>query len=202
MSEVSREYPFGGRFYGSDELRELGFKRVGDDVQIHSRASVYCPENIELDDHVRIDDYTVIIASGPLRIGSYVSIPNFCFIGSRAGITLEDFSTLAPGVRIFSASDDYHGHHLTNVTVPRELTGGLSAPVTIGRHAIIGANAVVLPGVTVGEGCAVGACSLVKSDLAPWGVYAGVPVKRVKERAKELLQLEARVRAEQTTITP
>jgi acetyltransferase-like isoleucine patch superfamily enzyme len=194
MSDVPREYPFGGRFYGSEELRTMGFKRVGEHVQIHSRASVYCPENIELGDHVRIDDYAVIIASGPLRIGSHVSIPNFCFIGSRAGITFEDFSTLAPGVRIFSASDDYLGHHLTNVTVPRDMTGGISAPVTVGRHAIVGANSVILPGLTIGEGCAVGACSLVKTDLAPWGVYAGVPVRRVKERAKDLLKLEARLR--------
>lgn len=193
MPDSPRAYPFGGRFYESAELREFGFKRVGRNVKIHSRASVYCPENIEFGDNVRIDDYAVIIASGPLKIGSYVSIPNFCFIGSRAGITFGDFSTLAPGVRIFSASDDYHGEKLTNVTVPREMTGGVSAPVEIGRHVIIGANSVLLPGVTLGEGVAVGACSLVKADLAPWGIYAGVPVKRVGERSRKLLELEARL---------
>ncbi|MES9855330.1 MAG: acyltransferase [Sedimenticola sp.] len=189
----STEYPFGGRYYESEELCSFGFKRVGKNVKIHSRASVYCPENIELGDNVRIDDYVVIVAGGPLKIGSYVHIANFCYVGSRAGITFNDFVGLAHGVRIFSSSDDYSGAHLTNPTVPGEMTGGVSAPVLLDKHVIIGANSVVLPGVNIGEGCSVGACSLVKADLAPWGVYFGTPVRRIAQRAKDLLQLEAKI---------
>ena len=193
MKTALHENPFAGFYYTSNQLREFGFKSVGKNVAIHSRASIYCPENIELADNIRIDDYSVIIASGPLKIGSYISIPNFCFIGSRSGITLQDFSTLAPGVKLFSASDDYSGNFLTNVTVPSEMTGCFSAPIEIGKHVIIGTNSVILPGVKIGDGCAIGAFSMVKESLEPWGVYAGIPVKRLYERMNKVLYFESKI---------
>jgi acetyltransferase-like isoleucine patch superfamily enzyme len=180
-------------------LKAFGFRAVGKNVKIHSKASVYCLENIELHDNIRIDDFTVIIATGPLVIGSYVSIPNFCFIGSKHGIYFGDFATLAPGVQIFSSSDDYQGDKLTNVTVPPQFTGGSQGPVRIGRHVILGAQTVVLPNLTVGDGCAVGACSLVKTSLDPWGIYAGIPVRRLKARRKDLLKLETKLTHAKTT---
>ncbi len=188
--------PFAGFYYSSEELRDFGFKSVGKNVKIHSRASIYCPENIQLGDNIRIDDFTVIIATGPLVIGSFVSIPNFCFLGSKHGMEFGDFATLAPGAMIFTSSDDYHGDKLTNVTVPPEYTGGNRGPVHIGRHVILGAQTVVLPNVTIGEGCAVGACSLVNASLEAWGVYAGVPARRLKDRSKDLLKLEKKLLGE------
>ena len=49
---------------------------------------------------------------------------------------------------------------------------------------------MVFPGVTVAEGCSVGAMSLVTKDTQPWGVYVGIPARRLKERKKDLLQFE------------
>ena len=57
------------------------------------------------------------------------------------------------------------------------------APITIGRFVVIGANSVVLPGVTIGEGAAIGAGSVVTRDLEPWGVYIGN--KKIRERDRE-----------------
>jgi len=182
--------PLAGFYYCSEQLREFGFKYVGKNVRIHSRASIYCPENIELGDNIRIDDYTVVVATGPLRVGSYVNITNFCYLGSREGIYLDDFVTLAPGVRIFSVSDDYLGHKLTNITVPPAYAGGDQGKVRLSKHVIVGTQSVILPGLNIGEGVSVGACSLVKSSLKPWGVYAGIPARRIKERVKDLLKYE------------
>lgn len=178
----------GGRFFTEEELKGFGFKKVGKNVKIHSRASIYGPENIEMGDHVRIDDFTVIIATGSLTLGSYVSIPNFCFFGAKYGIAIGNFVTFAPGVKVFSASDDYEGGHLTGVAVPREMTGGQHAPVSIEDHALIGSGSVLLPGSRVGTGCSVGALSLVKGELLPWGIYAGIPAKLKKKRKQELLK--------------
>ena len=50
---------------------------------------------------------------------------------------------------------------MTNPTVPDQFKTEIKSPVTIGRHTIIGSGAVVLPGVHIPEGCAVGALSLV-----------------------------------------
>jgi len=52
---------------------------------------------------------------------------------------------------------------------------------------------MVGPKVTVAEGCAIGALSLVKEDTASWGIYAGVPVRRTGERNRGLLALEAQL---------
>lgn len=184
----------GGRYLTTAELSHIGFQHVGQDVKIHDRASLYGLENITIGDHVRIDDYAVIIATGSVQIGSYVSIHNYCYLGGTYGITLNDFVTLAPGVKLFSASDDYSGEKLTGPVVPRHLSGGRSGQIVLERHVIVGANSLILPHCTLGEGCAVGALSLVTADLASWGVYAGVPVKRLKSRQRRLIELEQQLR--------
>jgi galactoside O-acetyltransferase len=83
---------------------------------------------------------------------------------------------------VITGTDDYLGPFMTNPTVPREFTHYQISRVTIERHAIVGTNAVIFPGVTIGEGAAVGACTVVRKDLPPWGVYAGDPVKKIGER--------------------
>ena len=82
------------------------------------------------------------------------------------------------------------GSALTNPTVPAKYTNVVHADVSIGRHVIIGAGSVVLPGSTLEEGVAVGALSLVSKRCAAFGIYSGVPVRRIKERKKDLLELE------------
>jgi len=184
----------GGYFLSRDELMAAGFKRIGENVKIHSRASIYGLENIEIGDSVRIDDFAVIIATGPLRIGNHVSIPNFCFLGAKHGISIGNFVTLAPQVKIFSASDDYGGSRLTGVMVPPEMTGGDQGMVVIEDHVLIGTGSVVLPKCRLGKGCSIGALSLVKQSLAPWGIYAGIPAVRIRERKQDLLQYETKVK--------
>jgi acetyltransferase-like isoleucine patch superfamily enzyme len=66
----------------------------------------------------------------------------------------------------------------------------IKGAVVLKRHVIIGAHSVIMPGVTIDEGVAVGAQSLVKTSLASWGIYAGNPVRRVRERLLHLLELE------------
>jgi galactoside O-acetyltransferase len=184
----------GGEYLTEAELQGYGFQKLGTNVRIHTRASLYGTENISIGDNVRIDDFSIIIATGQIEIGSFVSIPNFCFVGGTFGVVLEDFVTLAPAVKIFTASDDYSGGKLTGPVVRRELTGGKAGPVILRRHVIVGAGSVILPDCTIGEGCSVGALSLVVKNLEPWGIYAGIPVSRLKERKKDLLDLEERLK--------
>src|SRR5262245_27285137 len=161
----------GDTYYPESVLQAAGFRRLGRNVKVHARASIYGTENICLGDDVRIDDFAIIIATGPVEIGDHVSIPTFCFLGGRNGIVLEDFVTLAPGVKIFTASDDYLGDKMTGPTLSAEFTGGMSGSVVLRRHSIVGAGSVILPGCTLGEGCSVGALSLVPRDLERWNVY-------------------------------
>jgi acetyltransferase-like isoleucine patch superfamily enzyme len=62
--------------------------------------------------------------------------------------------------------------------------------VHLGKHVIVGTGSTILPGVTIGEGAAIGAMSLVTKDIQPWKIAVGIPAKEIKERDRGLLQLE------------
>mgnify|MGYP001217029083 CR=1 FL=1 len=114
-----------------------------------------------------------------LNIGKYVHICGNTLIACAGGVEINDFSSVAQGVRIYSRSDDFSGKTLTNGIVPSSLVKVVDKAITIDRHVIIGANAVILPGVSIGEGTAVGALSLIKDNLDAWSIYAGTPAKKI-----------------------
>ncbi len=72
--------------------------------------------------------------------------------------------------------------------VPESMSNVTGGKVFVGKHVIIGAGSVVLPELSIGEGTAVGAMSLVKDSLKPWSVYVGTPARRIGERSKNLLK--------------
>ena len=181
---------FPSGYYHSDELRAAGIGAVGENVRVHRNLNVYRLENVFLGDNVAIDAYVSLIASGTIRIGSNVHIGSYCLLSGGDGIEMQDFSGLSQGVRIYSRSDDYSGASLTNPTTPPDLKTIKRGKVTLERHVIIGANTVILPGVTIGEGSAVGALSLVRRSLPPWGIFAGTPVRKIGDRSRHLLDLE------------
>ena len=176
-------------YYTEDELKNLGFKSIGKNVKISDKASIYNFDKMEIGDNSRIDDFCVI--SGSIKIGSNVHITPFCLVaGGIPGVIIENFSTLAYGVKVFSQSDDYSGASMTNSTIPKYFKKEILSKVLIERHSIIGAGSIVMPGVTIATGTSIGANSLVLKSTNPWEICAGSPVKKIKERKKELLILE------------
>ena len=79
---------------------------------------------------------------------------------------------------------------MTNPTIPSEFTNVTISPIVLEKHVIVGSGSVVLPGAHLGEGVAVGALSMVNRPLEPWGIYGGVPVRKLKDRCDALLGLE------------
>lgn len=77
---------------------------------------------------------------------------------------------------------------MTNPLLPDKYRAVIKQPVSIGKHCIIGSGCTILPGVELGEGCSVGSMSLVNHSAEPWGVYMGIPARRVKERSRKLLE--------------
>ncbi|MEO5972019.1 MAG: acyltransferase [Sphingomicrobium sp.] len=184
--------PFDPGYYGSEELRAFGFKSVGENVSIARNCTIIGLHNIEIGSNVRIDGYTAIIASrANCILGSHIHIGGGCHLVAAADLELADFSGLSQGVRIYTASDDYTGRHLTNPTVPPEYTGVKAAPIRLGRHVIVGSGSVILPGASIGDGSSVGALSLVTKPLDEWGVYSGTPARCLKARSRALLAHEA-----------
>lgn len=180
----------------TEQLRAMGFHSVGKNVKVSDKASIYNPDTIELGDFSRIDDFCVL--SGKISIGRYCHITPMCLVaGGSPGITLADFCTLAYGVKIFSQSDDYSGKTMVNSLVPKKFKNEHLAKVVMERQVIVGAGSIIFPGVTIGEGCSVGAMTLVNKSTQPWGIYAGNPARRIKDRKQDLLELEAQFLKEQ-----
>ena len=174
-----------------EAIEMLGFASVGKNVQISDRASFYGANRITLGNNIRIDDFCVLSAGvGGILVGNYVHIAVSSSLIGAGRITLSDFCNISSRVAIYSSNDDYSGATLTNPTVPSEYTGVTHADVLLGKHVIVGSGSVILPGVTLEEGVAVGALSLVNRNCKMFGIYAGNPARRIKERKRDLLDLE------------
>jgi len=185
-----------GAHYTQDELREIGFAAWGTGTMVSRKASFYGAARIRLGNHVRIDDFCVLSAGeGGIEIGDRVHIAVYTSLIGRGRIEIHDFANLSSRVSIYSSSDDYSGRTMTNPMVPEEFTGVSHADVIVGRHVIVGSGSVVLPGVVLEEGVAVGALSLVRDSCPAFGIYAGMPAKRIGERSRQLLELERQLRS-------
>jgi galactoside O-acetyltransferase len=146
---------------------------------------VHDGSNFSIGDHSQVDDFVFINAGKMCRIGRFVHIASFVSVIGGGELLVDDFSGFSAGCRVITGTDDYTGPFMTNPTVPREFTHYELSRVTIEKHVIVGTNAIVFPGVTIGEGAAIGAGVTVRRDLAPWGVYAGEPLRKIGERDRE-----------------
>jgi galactoside O-acetyltransferase len=177
--------------FTNTDLEKMGFASLGANLRISDRASFYGCANISIGDNVRIDDFCVLSAGhGGIQIGNHIHIAVYtCLIG-QGRITLSDFCNLSSRVSIYSSSDDFSGAAMTNPMVPARYTRVNSADVFLGRHVIVGSGTVVLPGACLNDGVAIGAMSLVRSDCAEFGIYAGSPLRFLRDRKRDLLELE------------
>lgn len=178
-------------FLSEAALAGLGLAAFGEGVLVSDKASIHNPGKLRLGSHVRIDDFCILSAGeGGIEFGDHIHFAAYSAIVGAAAVSLEDFSNISQRVSIFSSSDDYSGSTMTNPMIPDALKAVDHRPVRIGRHAIVGCGSVVLPGVTIEEGAAIGALSLVNRSCEAFTIYAGAPARPVKPRERGLLRLE------------
>lgn len=131
------------------------FKQVGRDVTIHHDVLFNSGRNITLGDNVFINRRVMLDDRGPLTIG--------------------DHSMLAAGVTV-----ETHAHDFEDFTRPLSQSVRLTKPVSIGSECLIGYNAVVMAGTTIGDRVIVAANSVVTRDVVDYHVVGGVPAKPIK----------------------
>lgn len=125
---------------------------IGKGVRIQGGAKVWQPWRFRIGDNSWIDGGVSLYAVDDIKIGSN--------------------AVISEGAFICTASHDIRSETFDLVT----------KPVEIGDSVWIGARAIVLPGVKIGEGAVVGAGAVVSRDVAPWTVVAGNPAKFIKKR--------------------
>lgn len=105
-------------------------------------------------------------------VGEGTWVGPFCLLDASGGLTIGRGCDLAAGVHVY-----------THSTAARCVTGRVRdterRPVSIGDRTFIGANTVVLMGVTVGSGCIIGAASVVTKDVPDGTCATGVPARVV-----------------------
>ncbi|MDB4338364.1 hypothetical protein OAA02_00125 [bacterium] len=144
------------------------------------------PSEVHLGDNVRIDPFSLITTA--LEVGNNVQICSHTVLGGGKAhkVKLGNWSWIGYGSKLFCASEDYTGEYgpVNEFWGSNKIYRG---DITFEDYAGIASDVMVFPGVTLPEGCAVGAKSFVytKNDLEPWGVYLGHPMKFHKPRNKE-----------------
>jgi len=107
-----------------------------------------------------------------IRIGKNVFVNHACTFMDRGGITLEDGVAIGPKVNLITTN-----HPLE----PSQRRSTYSKPILIRKMAWIGANATIMPGVTIGENAIVAAGAVVTKDVPANTIVAGVPARAVKK---------------------
>jgi acetyltransferase-like isoleucine patch superfamily enzyme len=109
-----------------------------------------------------------------LKIGDNVYIGPGVFLDLAASVTMEADVVLGPRVMILTHGDV--GDRMLAQLIKRK-----EGPVVLRRGCWIGASAIILPGITVGEGSVVGAGSVVTHDVPDYTVVAGNPARQIKK---------------------
>ena len=174
-------------FYSVNELAELGLKSYGSNVLISKKCSLYSPQNIVIGDNVRIDDFCIL--SGTITIGSYVHIAAYCVLYGANGIEIQDNSGLSARCTLYSQTDDFSGEFLLGVQFDENQRNIIGGKILIEQFCQIGANCVILPQIVIHEGVAVGALSLINKSLSSWSLYGGIPIRKLKDRSRNMLNL-------------
>lgn len=176
-------------YYSEEELKALGLKSVGKNVLISKKACIYTPSKISIGHDVRIDDFCLL--TGNITLGNYIHLAPYVSIHGTGGgsVTMVGFSALSSYTTVYASSDDYSGGYIANSTVDEKYEKIDRSDIVIEKHATVGLNCVILPHAYLAEGVALGAMSLLAKKTEPWGIYYGIPCKRMKERLKGCLEM-------------
>jgi len=141
---------------------------VGFNTKIINFSKVKIKKGSFLQDHV----YLRAGMNGSILIGNNVAINSFARLFGHGGITVGDNAQIGPGATLTTTTHDFDKDMETTFQ-----------PITIGEWAWIGANAIILSGVTIGKHVVIGAGSVVTKDIPDYSVAVGSPAKVIKQIA-------------------
>ncbi len=127
---------------------------IADKCFVHQRANITIPWNLTMHEGACIGDSATIYNYATVELGVLSVVAQECYLCTAS-------------------------HNFDLAEFP--LT---TANITVGAHAFLGARAFVLPGVIIGEGAVLGACSVATKDIQPWTVNVGNPCKQITSRKK------------------
>ncbi len=177
---------FAGRGTSLRNRRHISIGR-GVTIGRHAYLDGLSREGLKIGDNVSIGPYVSIECTGNLR-----TLGRGCVIGSRSGIGAYSFIGAAGGVQIGSdvimgqwVSFHSENHNFDDPDVLIRTQGVSHRGVIVEDDCWIGAKVTFLDGAHVGRGSVIGAGSVVRGDIPPYSVAAGVPARVIKSRRAE-----------------
>lgn len=154
--------------YGTQKLL-LKMNSSIDSVEIRTLLSLITES--EIDESVAVFTPLYINYGKHTRIGKNVFINFDCTFLDLGGITIEDNVQIAPKVSLLTEGHPISAENRQSLIV---------APIHIKKNAWVGANATILPGVTIGENAIVAAGAIVSRDVPDNVIVGGIPAKIIK----------------------
>ena len=168
----------GARIESDVQLKGLRNIEIGARCKLHrfctvdsGRGRVIFGEGCTLNRYAMLQS-----ARGTLTLGNRVEVNNYALINAAGDIDIGDDTLIGPGVKIISYRHGIAAGDLIR-NQPNE-----TRPIRIGKGVWIGANAIVLAGVSIGDGAVIGAGSVVTHDVPDNEIWVGVPARRLRER--------------------
>lgn len=153
---------------------------LGRKCKIHDSASLDASRSrgIVLGDQVTLNRYVYLQGgAGGVRLGNRVEINNFTIVNGTGGVDIGDNTLIGPGARIISYQHRYAAGSLIREQATEH------KPIRIGQDVWIGANAIIMAGLTIGDGAIIAAGAVVTHDVDANTVVAGVPARTIKLRS-------------------
>ena len=126
--------------------------KSGKGVRVYPKAKIWAPWNLELADECSIANEAILYSQGKITVGLR--------------------TVISQGAHLVTGTHDYSDPEFPLFT----------KPIQIGAHVWIATESFIHPGITIGDGCVIGARSVVTKDMPEWMVCAGHPCKPIKPR--------------------
>jgi len=169
------------RSHGTGAFQPQDFASCGEQCVFETGVLVFHPESIHLGKNVYVGHQTILKGyyNNTLSIGDETWIGQQCFLHSAGGLTIGQRVGVGPGVKIITSK-----HQDTSRSLPILFSPVTFAPVSIEDDVDIGVGAIILPGVTIGQGAQIAAGAVVARNIPAYSIAAGVPARVTRERNK------------------
>jgi acetyltransferase-like isoleucine patch superfamily enzyme len=159
-------------------------KRLGQGVRIFPMVKIVKGEVVEVGDGSQIDDFTFINGGAGVTIGRFNHIASFVSIIGGGEFSSGDFVGIATGARLITGTHHYGDGQRICPLIPAEEQCVIRGKIVLEKDVFIGANAIIHPNITIGEGAIIGSGGIVLKDVDPWTINVGAPVRVVGMRPK------------------
>ena len=151
-------------------------------TEIYDPVVILKDENVNMHSTTRIDSFVKIEGGMGVTIGAHVHISSFCHVNVGGGeVVIGEYAALASGAKILGGSNLEAGVSMS-AAAPAYLQRIGRAKTTLGRGSFLSVNAVVMPGVTIGDNAIIGAGAVVTCDVPANEVWVGIPAKFARKR--------------------